>query len=63
MTNGEMRDEPVPEAESPPQKPDEQKHIEEGYGHPAHRPDPTAKYGFDPGPRRTLAVDPRKRWR
>jgi hypothetical protein len=34
-----------------------------GYGHPAHRPDPNATYRFEPGPRRTLPVDPRRRWR
>lgn len=27
-----------------------------GYGHPAHRPDPSAAYGFNPGPARTLPV-------
>lgn len=25
-----------------------------GYGHRAHRPDPDARYGFDPGPPRIL---------
>ncbi len=25
-----------------------------GYGHRAHRPDPTASYAFDPGPPRSL---------
>jgi hypothetical protein len=34
-----------------------------GYGHPAHRPDPNARYGFDPGPPRTLPRDAEKRWR
>ena len=27
-----------------------------GYGRPAHKPDPTAKYGFAPDPKRTLPV-------
>jgi hypothetical protein len=27
-----------------------------GYGFPAHRPDPSASYGFNPGPARTLPV-------
>ena len=27
-----------------------------GYGRPAHKPDPTAKYGFAPDPKRTLPL-------
>jgi hypothetical protein len=34
-----------------------------GFGHPAHRPDPEASYGFAPGPQRTLPLNPRRRWR
>jgi hypothetical protein len=31
-----------------------------GYGFPAHRPDPSAAYGFNPGPPRTLPVRDRR---
>jgi hypothetical protein len=34
-----------------------------GYGHRAHKPDPTASYVFQPGPPRTLPVEKRRRWR
>lgn len=34
-----------------------------GYGRPAYKPDPDAAYSFEPGPRRTLALDPKRRWR
>lgn len=34
-----------------------------GYGHPAHKPDPTATYLFRPGPPRTLPLKPAARWR
>ena len=34
-----------------------------GFGHPAHKPDPSATYTFRPGAGRPLPVDARKRWR
>lgn len=34
-----------------------------GYGHPAHRPDPDARYSFNPNSLRVLPVDKRSRWR
>ncbi len=37
--------------------------VQYGFGHPAHRPDPAAAYGFDAGKWRTLPTDVRRRWR
>lgn len=34
-----------------------------GFGHPAHLPDPNAKYAFEPDVRRVLPLKPDKRWR
>jgi hypothetical protein len=34
-----------------------------GYGHPAHKPDPNAKYGFEPGDWRPLRIGATRRWR
>ena len=34
-----------------------------GYGHRAYRPDPEARYGFEPDGVRPLPVKPRSRWR
>ena len=34
-----------------------------GYGHRAHKPDPDASYGFEPGPKRILPADQKRRWR
>ena len=34
-----------------------------GYGHPAHRPDPSATYSFRRWVVRLLPVEARKRWR
>jgi len=34
-----------------------------GYGHPAHRPDPSGHYRFEPRSVRPLPANPRIRWR
>jgi len=34
-----------------------------GFGHPAHKPDPSATYTFRSGAVRPLPVDARQRWR
>lgn len=34
-----------------------------GYGHPAHRPDPDARYEFKPEISRVLPVNAKIRWR
>jgi hypothetical protein len=34
-----------------------------GYGHRAHKPDPDARYGFEPNGTRPLPVKARNRWR
>lgn len=34
-----------------------------GFARRSYQPDPKASYGFEPGPPRTLTVDPARRWR
>ena len=38
-------------------------YVPYGFGHPAHKPDPEAKYGFEESERRVLPVKPERRWR
>lgn len=49
----------------PPRKPEPQGDFggPYGYGHPAHRPDPAASYGFRRNLMRLLPVKPTERWR
>lgn len=54
------RDDPEAAASIPAQ---EELPLQFGYGHRAHSPDPTARYGFGPGEPRALPVEERLRWR
>ena len=53
----------------PLKQPDEQAapadgdYVPYGFGHPAHKPDPDAKYGFDLRECRPLPIDRERRWR
>lgn len=38
-------------------------YVPYGFGHPAHKPDPNAKYGFEQDQHRPLPVKPDRRWR
>lgn len=38
-------------------------YIPYGFGHPAHKPDPNARYGFESGNWRVLPVKDDRRWR
>lgn len=52
-----------PEQEDPASESAEGDYVPYGFGHPAHKPDPNARYGFEPGETRLLPVEPSRRWK
>lgn len=56
-----MKPEPVTATNN--ERPTEGHYVAFGFGHPAHKPDPDAKYGFEGHDRRVMPVRPEKRWR